>query len=64
MGFEPAHQEQIFEIFQRWHPEGEYERTEIGLALCQRIIERHDGEMWVESEPGEGSTFLFTHPAA
>ncbi|MFC7231653.1 PAS domain S-box protein [Saliphagus sp. GCM10025308] len=64
MGIEPDEQERIFEIFQRGYSTEEYSGTGIGLALCERIVERHNGELWVESEPGEGSTFSFTLPAA
>ncbi|WP_407067147.1 PAS domain S-box protein [Haloterrigena salinisoli] len=64
MGIESADQERIFEVFERLHSREEYDGTGIGLALCQRIVERHDGEIRVESTPGEGSTFSVVLPAA
>ena len=63
IGIEPADQDQIFEVFEGLHGGREYAGTGIGLAVCERIVERHDGDIWVESEPGEGSTFSFTLPA-
>ncbi|GAB3670363.1 hypothetical protein GCM10028856_20050 [Halopiger thermotolerans] len=63
IGIDPDDQERIFEVFQRLHDREEHPGTGIGLALCERIIERHGGEIWVDSEPGEGTTFSFTLPA-
>ncbi|MFC6764207.1 sensor histidine kinase [Natrinema soli] len=63
IGIEPDHQGQIFEVFQRLHSQNDHKGSGIGLALCERIVERHGGEIWVDSEPGEGSIFSFTLPA-
>lgn len=63
IGIEPNEQGRIFEVFQRLQSRTDHEGSGIGLALCERIVERHGGYIWVESELGEGATFSFTIPA-
>ena len=62
IGLEEQYSDQIFEVFKRLHSIGEYQGTGIGLAIVKRIIDRHGGRVWVESEPDIGSTFYFTIP--
>lgn len=64
VGIDPEDTDRVFEVFQRLHARGEHAGTGIGLALVERIIERHGGDVWVESDPGQGSTFSFTLPVA
>jgi light-regulated signal transduction histidine kinase (bacteriophytochrome) len=64
IGIEPEYAERIFVVFKRLHREEDYPGAGVGLTLCRKIVERHNGRIWVESEAGKGAKFRFTIPVS
>jgi len=64
IGIDKEYSERVFQMFQRLHERGRYDGSGIGLAIAKKIVERHGGRIWFESEPGNGATFFFTMPSA
>jgi light-regulated signal transduction histidine kinase (bacteriophytochrome) len=63
VGFDPEFSNKLFGMFQRLHSQEEFEGAGVGLALTQRIIQKHGGKIWAESKEGQGALFCFTLPA-
>lgn len=63
IGLDPRHHDRVFEVFNTLNPRGQFEGNGVGLSICKKVVERHGGNIWVESELGRGTSFWFTLPA-